>query len=74
MYKLMSNAICGKTMENLKHKININLVNNEKHYLKYTSKPSYILHKIFDNNLVAIRKNKVTLTLNKPTLECVFWI
>ena len=70
----MNNAICGKTMENLKHKINIKLVNNEKHYLKYTSKPSYILHKIFDNNLVAIRKNKVTLTLNKPTLECVFWI
>ena len=27
---------------------------------------SYILHKIFDNNLVAIRKNKVTLMLNKP--------
>ena len=24
-------------------------------------------HKIFDNDLVAIRKNKVTLTLNKPT-------
>ena len=23
-------------------------------------------HKIFDNDLVAIRKNKVTLTLNKP--------
>ena len=23
-------------------------------------------HKIFDNDLVAIRKNKITLTLNKP--------
>ena len=23
-------------------------------------------HKLFDNDLVAIRKNKVTLTLNKP--------
>ena len=29
-------------------------------------KPSYMSHKIFDNDLVAIRKNKVTLTLNKP--------
>ena len=27
---------------------------------------SYTSHKIFDNDLVAIRKNKVTLTLNKP--------
>ena len=25
-----------------------------------------MLHKIFDNNLVVIRKNKVTLKLNKP--------
>ena len=34
--------------------------------LKWISKPSYMSHKIFDNDLVAIRKNKVTLTLNKP--------
>ena len=27
---------------------------------------SYMSHKIFDNELVAIFKNKVTLTLNKP--------
>ena len=33
---------------------------------KWTSKPSYMSHKIFENDLVAIRKNKVTLTLNKP--------
>ena len=30
--------------------------------------------KVFDNNLVAVRKSKVTLKLNKlQTLECVFW-
>ena len=27
-----------------------------------------IFHKIYGNDLVAIRKNKVTLTLNKPAL------
>ena len=42
------------------------LVNNEEDYLKCTSKPSYILHKVFDNNLVAIPKSKLTLKLNKP--------
>ena len=30
------------------------------------SNPNYIWHKIFDNDLVAIRKNIVTLTLDKP--------
>ena len=62
----MSNAVYGKTMENLRNRIAVKLVSNKKDYLKWTSKPSYMSHKIFDNDLVAIRKNKVTLTLNKP--------
>ena len=59
------NGAYGKTMENLRNRIDVKLVSNEKDYLKWTSKPSYKSHKIFDNNLVAIRKSKVTLTLNK---------
>ena len=38
----------------------------KKTHLKWTSNPNYIWHKIFDNDLVAIRKNIVTLTLDKP--------
>ena len=38
---------------------------NEKDYLKWTSKPRYMSHKMFDDDLVAIRKSKVTLTLIK---------
>ena len=38
-----------------------------------TSKPSYMSQKVFENNLVAICKNNVTLTLNKP-LECIVQI
>ena len=53
-------------METLRNRINIKLVNNEKDYLKRTSKRSYMLDKIFGNNLVAIRKSKITLTFNKP--------
>ena len=62
----MNNAIYGKTMENLRNTIDLKLANNKKDYLKQRSKPSYILHKIFDNNLVAICKSKLPLKLNKP--------
>ena len=41
-------------------------MSNEKEYLKWISKPSYMSQKIFDNDLVAIRKSKVTLIFNKP--------
>ena len=65
LYKLMNNAVYGKTMESFRNRIDVKLVSNKKDYLKRISKPSYMSHKIFDNYLVAIRKNKVTLTLNK---------
>ena len=65
LYKLMNNSVYGKTMGNLRNRIDARLVSNKKDYLKWTSKPSYMSHKIFDNDLVAIRKSKVTLTLNK---------
>ena len=53
-------------MKILRNRINVKLVSNKKDCLKWTSKPSYMSHEIFHNDLVAIRKNKVTLTLNKP--------
>ena len=66
LYKLMNNDVYGKTMGNLRNRIDVKLVSNEKDYLKWTSKLSYVSYKIFNNDLVAIRENKVTLTLNKP--------
>ena len=62
----MKNAAYGKAMENLRSRIDVKLVSNKKDYLKWTSKPSFMSHKIFDNNLATIRENKVTLTLKKP--------
>ena len=62
----MNNAIYGKTIENLRNRINVKLVNNKKNYLKCTSKPTYMSQKIFGNNLVAVRKRKLALKLNKP--------
>ena len=62
----MINNVYGKTMENLRKRINIRLVNIEKDFLKYISKPTHITHKIFDKNYAAIHEIKPVLTLNKP--------
>ena len=64
--KKMENRTYGKTMENLRNRTNVKLVNNKNDYLKWTTKLSYMLQKIFDTNLVAIRKSKLALKLNKP--------
>ena len=62
----MFNSVYGKTMENLRKRINVRLVNNEKDFLKYTSRRIHITHKIFDKDYAAINEIKPVLTLNKP--------
>ena len=64
--KLMINSVYGKTMENLRKRINVRLVNNAKDFLKYTSRPTYITHKIFNKDFAAIHEIKPVLMLNKP--------
>ena len=70
--QLMSNAVYGKAMENLRNRIDIKQVNNEEDYFKCTSKPNYMSHKILDDNLVAIRKRKFALKLNKSDYTGMF--
>ena len=65
-FKLMINSVYGKTMENLRKRKNARLVNNEKHFLKYTSRPAHMTHKIFSKSYVAFYEIKLVLTLNKP--------
>ena len=62
----MNKCIFGKTMENLRKRINIKLVNNAKDYVRCISKPSFVSQKIFSKNFVAIHDIKPVLTLNKP--------
>ena len=45
-FTLIINSVYGKTMENLRKRINVRLVNNAENFLKYTTKPTYITHKI----------------------------
>ena len=65
-FKLMNNSVFGKTMENLRKRVDVRLVTDEKRLTKLASKPTYVSSKIFNENLVAVHKIKETLTLNRP--------
>ena len=41
-FKLMNNTAFGKTMENLRKRISVKLINNAKDYVRCISKPSFI--------------------------------
>ena len=62
----MINFVYGKTMENLRKRKSLRLVNNEKDYLKHVSKTIFISQKIFNKNFVGIHEIKPVLKLNKP--------
>ena len=62
----MNNSVFGKTMENLRKRVDVRLVTNEKKLDKLTAKPTYVSSKIFNENLMAVHKVTETLTLNRP--------
>ena len=62
----MINSDYRKIMENLRKLINVRFVNNKKDFLKYTSRPTYVTHKLFNKDYAAIHETKQVLVLNKP--------
>ena len=76
-YKLMNNAVFGKTMENLRNRVDIHFVTNNEKWGKHATKkmstlekkiasPLYNGHIIYNESLTAIKMNKKAITLNKP--------
>ena len=67
-FKLMNNAVFGKTMENIRNRADIELVGNKEKAKarKLAAKPNFRHCTIFDENLVAIHMKKIKLTFNKP--------
>ena len=65
-FELMNNAVYGKTMENMRKRVKMRVVKNEKDIIKYTSKPTYVNHKIYRKKIIVIHEKKISLTLNKP--------
>ena len=65
-FKLMNNAVFGKTMENVRKHRDIKLVTTDKRINKLVSEPNYYTIKCFSENLVAIEIKKTKIKINKP--------
>ena len=65
-FKLMNNSVFGKTMENIRNRVDIKLVNDKKQAEKLSAKPNFNHCNIFSEDLVAIHMKKTKLVFNKP--------
>ena len=64
--KLIKNCIYGKSIQNIRKRVNVKLINDKKGVSKSVSKLNFISQKIFDKTFVAVYCSKSALTLNKP--------
>ncbi len=65
-YKLMNNSVFGKTMENVRNRVNVKLVTDKKALNKLVKKPNFKRVNEFNENLVAVHMEKTVVKLYKP--------
>ena len=65
-FKLMNNSVFGKTMENIRNRVDVKLVNTKEKLRKLVANPNFRSRKIFSENLVSVHMKKISLTMNKP--------
>ena len=65
-YKLMNNAVFGKTMENIRNRKDVKLVNSVEKLRKLIAMPNFVNRKIFSENLISVHMKKTNLLMNKP--------
>ena len=65
-YKLMSNSVYGKTMENIRKHRYITSDTNNTRRKKLASEPNYHTCKHFSENLIAIEMRKTKMHMRKP--------
>ena len=68
-YKLMNNAVFGKTMENVRKHRDIKLVTTDKRRNQLVSEPNYHITKQFSENLLAIEMKKTKVKMNKANIS-----
>ena len=65
-FKLLNNSVFGKTMENLRNHVSVELVCTRERLRKLLAAPNLVAFRIFDENLAAVEQRKTILTLNRP--------
>ena len=66
-YKLKNNSLYGKTVENLKNRINIRLCNTVKKLATYASSPFFRKSVKIDDDFVSVFLNKEEICLDRPS-------
>ena len=68
LFKLMNNSVYGKTMENLRNRVDVKLVRADEsdRLRRLIASPRYARANIFDDDLAAIQMHKSCLKLLKP--------
>ena len=64
-FKLMNNAVFGKTMENVKKHRDIKLLTTDKRRNQFASEPNYHTTKYFSEKLLAIEMEETKVKMNK---------
>ena len=65
-FKLMNNSVFGKTIENIRKRQNIHLIDNRKKAVKLSSRPNFDRCTIFDKHLIAVHMKNTEVYFNKP--------
>jgi hypothetical protein len=65
-FKLMNNATFGKTMENVRNRINYELINNRTRADKVIAAPNFKRATVINKHLVGVEKIKNEVKLDKP--------
>ena len=65
-FKLMNNAVFGKTMENVRKHRDIKLVTADKKRSRLVSKPNYHAINLISENLSIIEMKRTKVKMNKP--------
>ena len=65
-FKLMNNSVFGKTIENIRKRQNIHLIDDRKKAVKLSSKPNFDRCTIFDKHLIAVHMKNTEVYFNKP--------
>jgi hypothetical protein len=66
-YKLKNNSLYGKTVENLKNRMNLRLCNSEARLVTYASSALFRRSMKIADDLVAVLLNKEEVTLDRPS-------